>query len=264
MASTTIQHFDTTGVLHSVVLPRSISSQEIERFQEYLQNTGINSQNLSNEPQNYLGKKISGGPYECLTPEEAVFLEGLGWQDMWIEEERTAGYLGVSSEILETERADRADGLTVEEAEYLQGLGWFDNELSSSEEDFLRENDLEELVFSVKEEISQVAEDLPALSDTTGSEFQHRPGCLCKYPWTCNPRPEPPSISRHPQFAPIGKGRLNRKFMSPSPPSSASADSSPPTSIEMTEVRRPLGSPFSDFLKMALWAWMPMDGRVPE
>lgn len=98
MESTPINWYAGNGELQSAILPRNLPAREIEKMQEYFQNTAQGPQNIlrsmqqHNAPrfQDEPARKIADGVYEGLTQDEVNFLkeQGLAFEELTQEEEK--------------------------------------------------------------------------------------------------------------------------------------------------------------------------------
>lgn len=88
-----------TGTLHSINLPGARNPHEVERLQEYVQNTAFGTRNLGkcrNQDivkflRNYycMSEKVVGGVFDGLSQQEVQFLREQGWVEerQWLDEE---------------------------------------------------------------------------------------------------------------------------------------------------------------------------------
>ncbi|KAF1924812.1 uncharacterized protein M421DRAFT_95149 [Didymella exigua CBS 183.55] len=98
MPTTKVQFF-ANGILHSIDIPGTRNPHEVERLQEYTQNTTFGTTNLIDSKSKELiaslrsyyrmSEKLVGGVFDGLSRQEALFLREQGWTEdkQWFDEE---------------------------------------------------------------------------------------------------------------------------------------------------------------------------------
>lgn len=131
--------------------------------------------------------------------------------------------------------------LTPGEAEFLHNLRWTDNEITSGERAFLRDNRLGGPTFIVDETLFSETASTPSRP----FPWAHERGCRCWFPRSCTLKTEPPPIENNRgAFGTIGYPRPISASASVSSSPSGPIASSPPTSISTIGPRLPPGLPF--------------------